>query len=62
MTTNETQTTNYRTITLKNGTVVLAVSEVRALALGPRQARQMVAELAKQGISASVYGKYIKIN
>lgn len=61
--TNETQTTKYRTITLKNGVIVLAVSDVRALTLGPRQAKEMVAQLAKQGISASIYnGKYIQIN
>lgn len=60
---NETQITKYRTITLANGVIVLAISDVRALTLGPRQAEQMIAELARQGISASIYnGKYIKIN
>lgn len=56
-------TNKYRTITLKNGTKVLAISDVRALTLGPRQAKLMVAELTKQGIKASIYNtKYIKIN
>lgn len=55
--------TKYRTITLKDSTVVLAVSEVRALALGPRQAKEMVATLKGQGVKAEVYnGKYIKVN
>lgn len=56
-------TNKYRTITLKNGTQVLAKSEVLAMTFTPKQAKLMIAELARQGIRASVYNtKYIKVN
>ncbi len=56
-------TNKYRTITLKNGIEVLAKSEVLAMTFTSKSARLMIADLGRQGISASIYNKkYIKVN